>query len=372
MTLKKLLVMIIALLGMTAYGQEFVFFGSYNGDKTTEGIFVYQLDTISGKLHKITAVKDVLNPSYLTISPNGKYVYACTDTRVPNAGSVTAYEFNPNKKSLTLLNSPKSSGENPVYLNVSQNGKWLVNCNYNESTVAVYPILKNGAIDSLSQLIKYTEASGITKRQEKSHVHSAVFSPDQKAIFFPDLGADKIWMYPFENNNNQPIQTSQSAFVKTNPGSGPRHFTFSPNQKLAYCIEELSGSISVYDYQNSKLEKIQDIATHSNKLKEGFESADIHISPDGKFLYASNRGTEDNIAIFKIEPNGTLQIVGYEPTQGKHPRSFAINKTGKFVIIANVISGTVTVFKRDFKSGKLQKIEQTLDIKNVSCVKTTF
>ena len=359
-------------LGIDGYGQESVFFGSYNGDKNTEGILVYRLDTISGKLDKITAVKDVFNPSYLTISPNGKYVYACTDTRVPNSGSITAYEFDAAKKSLTFLNSQKSGGENPVYVNVHHNGKWLVNSNYNESTVSVYPILKNGVIDSLAQLIKYTEASNVTKRQEKSHVHSAVFSPDQNAIFFPDLGADKIWMYPFENTQKQPIQTAKQDFIKTNPGSGPRHFTFSKNQKFAYCIEELSGSISVYRYQNMKLQKIQDITTHSNQVTNGFESADIHISPDGKFLYASNRGTEDNIAIFRIESNGTLKVVGYEPTHGKHPRSFAISKTGKFVIVANVISGTVTVFKRDFKTGKLQKLEQTIAIKNVSCVKTTL
>lgn len=364
--------MMICIVGIHSYGQEFVFFGSYNGDKTTEGILVYQLDTISGKLDKIAAVKDVLNPSYLTISPNGKYIYACNDTRVPNSGSVTAYEFNAAKKSLTFLNSQNSGGENPVYVNVHQNGKWLVNSNYNESTVSVYPILKNGAIDSLAQLIKYTEASAVTKRQEKSHVHSAVFAPEQDVIFFPDLGADKIWMYPFENTNKQPIQTAKTGFIKTNPGSGPRHFTFSPNKKFAYCIEELSGSISVYHYQNAQLKKIQDIATHSNQVTAGFESADIHISPDGKFLYASNRGTEDNIAIFRIESNGTLKAVGYEPTHGKHPRSFVISKTGKFVIVANVISGTVTVFKRDFKTGKLQKLEQIVAIKNVSCVKTTL
>ncbi len=128
----------------------YVFLGSYNRDKTAESIQVYQLDTLNGKLTKITSAKDIINPSYLTVSPNGKYIYACTDTKTPNAGSVSSFEFNPEDKSLTFLNKQGSGGENPVYVSVHKNGKWLVNANYTEGSVSVHPLLENGIIDSIA------------------------------------------------------------------------------------------------------------------------------------------------------------------------------------------------------------------------------
>ncbi len=128
--------------------------------------------------------------------------------------------------------------------------------------------------------------------------------------------------------------------------------------------------ISVYDFSDNKLKEIQRIATHPDKIKEGFESSDVHISPDGKFLYASNRGKENNIAIFKIKADGTLESIGYQSVKGKHPRTFAIDETGKFIIVTNVISQDVTVFKRNLETGMLKKVGKPVSIKNVTCVKT--
>lgn len=364
--------LIIALLFcLNLYSQkEYVFFGSYNWDKATEGIYVYQLDTVNGKLTKVTAIKDVLNPSYLTISPNGKYIYACTESKIPNSGSVSAYKFDSDKKVLTLLNSEKSGGENPVYLNVHKNGKWLVNGNYTGGSVSVYPILENGAIDSIAQNIEFSERSIVPKRQEKSHIHSAVFSPEFDCVFLTDLGADKIRVYPFDNSQKEPLKTEKSSVINTDLGSGPRHFTFSPNGNFAYCIEEISGMICAFSYEETELKRIQRIETHSQNLKDGFESSDIHISPDGKFLYATNRGNENNISIYTIAPKGFLKLIGYQSTLGKHPRTFAINETGKFIIVTNVISQNVLVFKRNLVTGLLKKVGKTIKIKNVSCVKT--
>jgi 6-phosphogluconolactonase len=151
-------------------------------------------------------------------------------------------------------------------------------------------------------------------------------------------------------------------------GSGPRHFTFHTNGKFAYCIEELTGTISAYKYENGKLDSIQRINTHSEKYKADFESSDIHISPDGRFLYASNRGNENNIAIFSIQNDGKLKVVGYQPTLGEHPRIFAIDETGRFLIATNAVSGNVFVFKRDIRAGLLKKVGKKLKIKGVSSV----
>ncbi|WP_343694919.1 lactonase family protein [Flavobacterium sp.] len=363
------LFIIFFLLASNLFSQNtYVFLGSYNRDKTAEAIQVFQLDTLNGKLTKITAVKNIVNPSYLTISPNGKYVYACTDTKTPNAGSITSFEFNPENKSLTFLNSQRSGGENPVYVTVHKSGKWLSNANYTEGSVSVFPILENGKIDSIAQNFQYADGSTHKERQTRSHVHSAVFSPQFDYLFLPDLGADKIRCYAFDENLKKPLIETQNSFTKTDLEAGPRHFTFHPNQKFGYCIEEMAGQISVYKYEKGVLNKIQRIATHTDKIKDGFESSDIHISPDGKFLYATNRGKENNIAIFFIDENGLLKNIGYQSTLGKHPRVFTIDESGKFLIASNVITGNVIVFRRNPKTGLLKKTGKQIKMENVSCV----
>lgn len=369
MKLKFNLILIVFLISAQVFSQNtYVFLGSYNRDPNAESIQVYQLDTLNGKLIKITSVKNIINPSYLTLSPNGKYVYACTDTKTPNAGSVSSFEFNPENKTLTFLNSQKSGGENPVYVSVHKNGKWLVNANYTEGSVSVHPLLENGKIDSLAQNFQYADGSINKERQTRSHVHSAVFSPNFDYLFLPDLGADKIRCYRFDATQKQPLTETNQPFIKTNLEAGPRHFTFHPNQKFGYCIEEMAGAISTYQYENGTLTKIQRINTHKDKIKDGFESSDLHISPDGKFLYATNRGKENNIAIFSIDENGLLKNIGYQSTLGKHPRIFAIDESGKFLIATNVISGNVVVFKRNQKTGLLKKTGKEIKMENVSCV----
>lgn len=361
---KKIIFLLITILTcINLYSQDnYVFFGSYNWDKTTNGIYVYQLDTINGRLKKITTVKNIANPSFLTLSPNGKYLYACTESKTPDAGSVSSFEFNPEKKTLSFMNSQKSGGENPVYVTVHKNGKWLINGNYTEGSVSVYPIAEDGKIEPIAQNFQYTEGSVNQKRQDRSHIHSTIFSPNYDYIFFPDLGADKIRCYQFDSNQSQPLQTTENPFEKAPLGSGPRHFTFHPNGKFGYCIEELSGTISAYKYINGKLDAFQRINTHPETLKNNFESSDIHISPDGRFLYASNRGLENNIAIFSITEDGILKNIGYQSTLGEHPRVFALNPSGSFLIATNTGNGNVIVFKRDKETGLLKKVGKKITI----------
>jgi 6-phosphogluconolactonase len=356
-------------ISINCYSQNtYVFVGSYNFNKDKKGIYVFKLDTVTGQLKKVTTVKNVLNPSYLTVSPNGNYIYACTDTKTPNAGSVSSFEFKPQNKSLTFINCEKSGGENPVYLSVHKNGKWLVNTNYAEGSVAVHSLTGDGKISPIIQSYSYSEGSIDKARQERSHVHSCVFSPNYDFIFLPDLGADKIRCYQFDSLQKQPLQETPFPSTQTVLGSGPRHFAFHPNGKFAYCVEELTGTVSSYKYENGKLDSIQRIVAHTDEFKEGFNSGDIHVSPDGRFLYVSNRGEENNIAVFSIENDGTLKTVGYQSTYGRTPRIFALDSKGKFVIVANQSTGNVVVFKRDSITGLLIKSGKEMKVKNASCV----
>ena len=352
--------------------KTFVFIGSYNFDKTKEGIYVYELNTITGNLSKVTSAKDVLNPGYLLLSQNGTFLYSCTDAKTPKAGSVSSYKFNPSEKSLTFINSRQTGGENPVYVSLSKSENYLLSANYTDGSVTVYPIQQDGSIATANQIIRYSDGSINKTRQEHSHIHSTVFSPDGNYVFLPDLGGDRIWCYAFDSLQAPVLKDSKNPITFTVPGSGPRHFTFHPNGKFAYCIEELSGTISVYHYENGKLDSIQRIATHPKKYQAEFSSADIHISPDGKFLYATNRGEENNIAIFSIQENGILQFVAYQSTLGKTPRNFCIDATGKFLIVANQSTGNIIVFKRNKKTGLLKKTGKKIKVENPTCVQIKY
>jgi 6-phosphogluconolactonase len=367
---KTIITILFALfMSFSLYSQStYVFVGSYNLDKDENGIYVFKLDTITGELKEITAVKNILNPSYLAVSPNENYIYACTDTRTPNAGSVSSFEFKPKNKTLTFIDSQTSGGENPVYLSVHKNGKWLVNANYTDGSVAVHSLADDGKISPIVQNISYSDGSINKERQDRSHVHSSVFSPNFDYVFLPDLGADKIRCYEFDSLQKLPLKETSYSFTQATLGSGPRHFAFHPNGKYAYCVEEIAGFVSAYKYDNGKLESIQRIATHPDEITNGFSGSDIHVSSDGHFLYVSNRGEENNIAIFSIEKDGTLKTVGYQPTYGKTPRVFAIDSKGKFVIVANQSTGNVVVFKRDAVTGLLTKLANEIKVKNASCV----
>jgi len=360
---------IILMLSMNLLAQKcIVFVGSYNDDKAKEGIYVYQLDTVTGDLTRLSSVRNILNPSFLTLSANGKYLFACSETQRPNLGSVSGFRFDSKADTLTFINSQKSGGDNPAYVSLHKDGRWIANANYSGGSVGVHAIAEDGTIRPGIQVIKYADSSIVKSRQDQSHIHSAVFSPDYKYIFLPDLGSDKIRIYKFNDLKDKPLEEAPVPFVKTVSGSGPRHFIFHPNGKFAYIIEEISGTIEAFKYNDGKLDNIQRIATHKEQIKEGYGAADIHISPDGKFLYASNRGVEDNIAIFSIKNDGKLAIVGYQSTLGTHPRNFGLDASGKFLIVANMHSGDLQVFKRNAKTGLLTKVGNEVKVSSPSCV----
>ncbi|WP_140485038.1 lactonase family protein [Flavobacterium sp. GSA192] len=368
--MKKPFLLLLALISFhITYSQNsYVFFGSYTPDKSAEGIYIYQLDTIKGKLSKITSISNISNPSYLSISNEGQFIYACTESKTPNAGSVSSFKFDPQNKSLTFLNSQKTNGENPVYLSLDHTGKWLVDANYTGSSISIFPIAEDGKINPIVQHIPFTEGSINPERQKSSHVHSVFFSPDNNYIISPDLGTDKIRIFPFDNNKKEPLDISNSNFVKSTPGSGPRHFAFHPNKKWGYSIEEIAGAISSYTFEKGQLNLIERIKIQSKKESKDFGSAEILISSDGKFLYVSNRGIENSISIYGIQKNGTLKSVATQSSLGNHPRNFAISPSGKFLIVANMNSENVIVFKRNPKTGLLKKVSE-LKLKNISCVK---
>lgn len=218
------------------------------------------------------------------------------------------------------------------------------------------------------QHIPFSEGSINPERQKSSHVHSVYFSPNNDYVLSSDLGSDKIRIFPFDASKKEPLNTINSNFTKTTPGSGPRHLALHPNTKWVYSIEEIAGAVSAYTQEDGKLTLIERNKIQSKNKIPDFGSAEIHISPDGKFLYVSNRGTENNITIYSIQKEGSLKHIATQSSLGNHPRNFAIDPSRKFIIVANMNSNNVIVFKRNRQTGLFKK-SSLLKLKNISCVK---
>jgi len=348
--------------------KTYMYVGSFTANKPGDGIYVYEFNTDKGELNEVQKIGNIINPSYLTVSPNGKNLYACTETQLERNGSVSAFKIDPKTGKITFLNKQSAGGKNPVYVVVDSSNKYVFNGNYDDAGVCVFECNSDGSLNPLSELIEFEGNSIIQERQKEAHVHSVNLSTDSKYLFAPDLGADKIRVLTFDKDSL--LTVSYDLEVSCKKGSGPRHFTFHPNNKFAYCVEELSGTVSTYKYKNGQLDWIDSNFSYSKK-QDTYGSADIHISPDGKFLYVSNRWIDENtITIFKInQSTGILNLVGHSSTFGNHPRNFVIDPTGKFLLVANQNSNSIIVLKRDMKTGVLTKTKTEINVKMPSCLK---
>ncbi|MGI8581235.1 MAG: lactonase family protein [Chitinophagaceae bacterium] len=368
--MRSILLCLLLFVSLDASCQKyFLFIGTYTGSGS-KGIYVYTFDAATGKAQWLSNTEGVINPSYLAIAPRGSLLYACTETRTADAGGISAFRFDHKKGKLTFINKQSSGGDNPAYVSVNNTGKWVIAGNYSGGSLSAFPVNGDGSLQPFAQLIEHSGKSVNKERQEKPHVHATVFSPEGDQLFVPDLGVDKVMIYKFNATAQKPLVPASPAFVSTNPGSGPRHFIFHPNKKWAYLIEEMAGSVAAYSYIKGKLNVVQQIAIHPDTVKENFGSADIHISPDGRFLYASNRGSENNLAIFSINRiTGKLLLAGYQSTMGTTPRNFTIDPSGNYLLVANQKTGNIVIFKRDIKTGLLTYTGDQINIPEPVCLK---
>lgn len=349
---------------LTAAQENYLLVGTYTTGKS-EGVYVYKFNSRTGDGTQVSYIKSS-NPSFLAVSPNEKYVYAVNEDK---PGNITAYSFDKKTGTLTVLNQQPSQGDHPCYITTSNNGNYVIAGNYSSGTISVYATKKDGSIDTAKQVIKHTGTSVNKERQESAHVHATVLSKDNKFLFVPDLGMDKLMMYQF-NNVTGKLSSSTQPFIQTAAGAGPRHFEFHPNNKYAYLMEELTGTVEVFANNNGTLKSIQTISSHPKDYTGSKGSADIHVSPDGKFLYCSNRGESNTIAIFKINSaNGKLTSIGYQSTGGIQPRNFNFDPTGNFLLVANQASDAITIFKRNKQTGLLTDTGKKLEIGKPVCIK---
>lgn len=333
-------------------------------DGKAEGIYVYNLDMDTGALTYLSNTTGPRNPSYLAIDPNKKYIYADQETVVDDNPTVHAYAID--GQTLQVINQQPAHGGLPCHIVVDQTGQCVLSANYETGSVAVYPIQENGALGEASTVVQHEGSTNVNPdRQEGPHAHAVVLSADNRLLFVPDLGQDKIRVYALDPAKGT-LTPNDPPFVKTHPGSGPRHFTFHPNNQYAFSLSELDATIIVYAYRDGMLNPLQTISTLPENTDAKSSCAEIGVTPDGRFVYASNRG-HNSIARFSFD-SGTLTALGHTNTQGKTPRDFAIDPTGTFLIVGNQDTSTVVTFRINKETGDLEPTGHIAEVPNPVCI----
>jgi len=373
--MKKFLLLVSLLFPVLIYAQHKktgpstydLLIGTYTKGKS-KGIYVYRFYVESGHVAYLNEIDDVSNPSYLCASANNKFVYAVNENG--KDGEVSSFSFDPKQGKLVFLNKQSSGGADPCFVSVDKDQKNVFVANYSSGSLGVFPVNKDGSLAAASQVVQ-DQGTGVNKeRQEGPHVHIAMLSPDEKYLLYTDLGTDKLNVMRYHDLHPQPLTPAKDPFVSVTAGEGPRHIVFSNDKKHVYLLTEMGSKVHVFDYDNGKLKETQSITLLNEGFKGKTAGAAVHISPDGKFLYASNRLETNDISVYAIDAeSGKLTFVQRATSFGRNPRDFAIDPSGNFLVLANQDSDSIFVYKINKSTGMITKTPSYIEIGNPVCLK---
>jgi 6-phosphogluconolactonase len=337
--------------------------GTYTNSCESRGIYVYEFDSNNANIRLKKSSDSIVNPSYLSVSKDGKFIYAVKENG--DDSSVSSFGFDSSSGRLRLINQISSKGADPCYLiNDDMN---VIVANYSGGNISVFGKNQDGSLSEAKQVVQHYGKGVNPQRQEKPHVHMVYFSPDKKYVLSNDLGNDKVYVYAYNPSATSDILSLKDS-VSVKAGSGPRHLTFSKKGKYVYLLQELDGSLTTFKYADGKLTQISETSILAENFKGTFSGADIHISPNGKFLYASNRGEANTLSIFKVSRKGKLKSKGQISTLGKGPRNFVIDPTGKFLLVAHQYSNDIVIFKINKRKGTLKDSGQKIELCSPVCL----
>ena len=347
--------------------------GTYTSENESDGIYTYNLDMKTGNLEQIYVTSKVDNPSYLHISSDNKFLYAALENEVYNGqvgGAAAAYSINQDTGKIDLINVEVTKGKSPCNVCTTSDNKYVFVANYEGGSVSVFPVNDDGSLKELSLVLKHEGVGPNKIRQSKPHVHYVTLTPEGKYLCVVDLGIDSVKFYELDRKLGS-LTLNEKLSLKMKSGCGPRHMEFNSNGQNAYIITELSSEIAValYSKENQTFEVVQYISTLPKEYEGENTCGAIHISPNGNYVYASNRG-HDSLAIFKIDRiSGKLELVGHSSSYGECPRDFEIEPTGNFLFAANQNSDSIVTFKIDSASGKLEALKKSVKVPSPVCIK---
>jgi len=362
---------VLSLVAQTTRAEDSLVYISSFAPGSEGAIHAVRLDVDAGQLKPVHQMSDVENPFFLALSPDREFLYSIHASGKFGGKTneqVAAYKIVGNNGELKLLNRQSALGTAACYLDVDATGKTLVVANYMTGSVASLPIAADGSLGKATSFFQHKGSSIDPARQTEPHAHSIVVSPDNRFVFAADLGLDRVLGYRLDGKMAK-LSPAQQPFVRTPPGAGPRHLTFDPKGEHVYVINELDNSVTLFDY-NAKsgfLVEQQTISTLPKDFKGTSYCADLKITPDGRFLYGTNRG-HDSIAAYRIGNGGRLTLLGIEPSLGKGPQNLAITSGGELLLCANLPGKNVVVFRIDGETGGLSRVGQPYSIENPSCL----
>ncbi|MGI6418606.1 MAG: lactonase family protein [Thermoguttaceae bacterium] len=337
-------------------------------------IHAFQLDSKTGSLTPMHRTTDVQNPFFLAVSPDQKFLYSIHARKFGGKEheEVAAYAIVGRTGRLKLLNRQSSLGSASCYLDVDATGKTLLVANYSTGSVASLPVRDDGSLGEAASFIQHAGSSVDPVRQTGPHAHSIVVSPENRFAYAADLGLDEVLIYRLDAAKAT-LSPNQTPLAKTSPGAGPRHLTFHPNGKYLYAINELGNSVTLFDYdpRSGALRERQTISTLPQEFEGKSYCADLKITPNGRFLYGTNRG-HDSIAAYRIGDDGRLTLAGIEPSLGKGPQNLAISPRGELLLCANMPGGNVAVFRIDPQTGGLTSVGPPVSMPSPSCIRLLF
>ena len=347
--------------------EQTVYIGTYTEklpfvDGKAAGIYAYRLDADSGELHHLSTTVGPRNPSYLAIDPQRRFLYSVQETEVGDDPRVHAFAVAGD--GLRPLNSQPAHGGLPCHIAVDATGRCVVSANYETGSVAAYPIGEDGALAAAAAVVQHQGAGSDHPRQVGPHAHGVVLNAANDRLLVPDLGLDQVLAYRFDPVGS--LAPADPPHLKVHTGAGPRHFIFDPRQEYGFVLGEMDATITVCAYRDGMLNPVQRISTLPADSTADPSCAEIAMSADGRFVYASNRG-HDSIARFAFAA-GALTALGHTSTQGRIPRDFAIDSTGDFLIVGNQDSDTVVSFRIDRETGDLQPTGHVASVPNPVCI----
>ena len=334
-------------------------------------IHAYHMNPNTGQLTLAHKTTDVEHPFFIAISPDNRFLYSI---HAPGQfggeqyEQVASYALKGRTGSLRLLNRQSAMGSAACYLDVDSTGQTVLLENYTTGSIASFAVQTDGSISKATTFVQHNGSSINETRQEGPHAHSIVVSPDNRFVYVADLGLDQILGYRLNDSGAQLIPATQP-FVRTIPGAGPRHLTFHPNKQHMYVINELANSITAFDYNsnNGLLIERQTLSTLPDDFEGTSHCADLKITPDGLFLYGTNRG-HDSIATYRLDDKGAMTLLRIETSLGSSPQNLAITRDGKYLICANMGGNNVIVFDIDSETGKITPVGNPLAITGPSCI----
>jgi len=338
------------------------YIGTYTKGES-KGVYSFTLDTDAAKIGDVKPAAELDNPTYVNISNDNKNLYAVV--KEGNQGGVASYSINKETGELSEINRTLLDGASPCHVSVDYQNKQVVTANYHKGTVESFLVNESGTVSSAVTVVEHT-GQGPHDRQEKPHTHYSGFTPDGKFVVAVDLGIDKIITYKIENGK---LKEAHSLLVKA--GCGPRHIAFHPNGKFAYVMTELSNEVIALSYnpESGVFTELQYIPAIPEDFTENSQGSAIHISSDGRFVYAGNRG-HDSIALYRVNPeSGELTFIEYTSTEGNWPRDFVLDPTEKFVVASNQESSNLVLYARDTETGKLTLLDSKVSVPDPVCVK---